>query len=520
MEQRELIDFFLKFGTAGLLGFLIGLERSMSGAENAHATTRDFVIIALLGAISAYVATVFDNGWLIVAGLLGVLALLLSGYWVEQLRDREADTGITTEVTAIAAFLLGVLILQDAEELAVALAIVIVIVLSRKARIEKLGGQIQFFELRATLRFLVITFIVLPILPTQSLDNFATSELGEVRTFDVASGTVSVEPSAAWIVEPGSTLHVYLTDVGEVGALSVSSVTEDAVTGRLDGAARSAGLVVPGAELRASYVPDLIRTMLSAIKPFKAWLIVVLVSFIGFVGYVLIKVVGASAGIGMTGLIGGLASSTVTTLSFAGRSKQHPSLNRIFAVAVILASSVMFPRVVLQIGVFNQQLMASIALPMLITGATGLLMAGLLYWRSSGGKTTTEEISFDNPFSLKSAVTFGLVFATILVGTRVATAYLGDAWLPLVAIVSGLTDADAIAFSVSDLQRAGIISLDWASFNLVLGSISNTYMKLFLVLSLGDRGLFKHCLVSFLVMGVVGIGTTFVYYDVDASFGG
>ena len=109
------------------------------------------------------------------------------------------------------------------------------------------------------------------------------------------------------------------------------------------------------------------------------------------------------------------------------------------------------------------------------------------------------------------------MFATILVVTRVATAYLGDAWLTVVAIVSGLTDADAIAFSVSDLERAGLISLDWASFNLVLGSLSNTYMKLFLVFSLGDRGLFKHCLVSFLIMGAAGIVTMLLYYDLGSA---
>ena len=64
--------------------------------------------------------------------------------------------------------------------------------------------------------------------------------------------------------------------------------------------------------------------MLSALRPYRIWLIVVLVSFISFVGYVLIKLLGSSAGIGLTGLIGGLASSTVTTLSFARRSVETP----------------------------------------------------------------------------------------------------------------------------------------------------------------------------------------------------
>jgi uncharacterized membrane protein (DUF4010 family) len=457
VEQQILTTNFIAFGTAVLLGFLIGLERSMAASENPSSTIRDFVIVALVGAISAYAAVQYDNSWLIVGGLIGVLTLMVLAYLMEHRRHEDADPGVTTEAAAVVTFFLGVLIIKGAPELAVALAIVLLIVLSEKVVIERFGKQIQAFELQSAVKFLVITFIVLPILPHQSLDDYFEGN-------DNAFKTLS-----------------------------------------------------PGTEVRISLAGDLISTILSALKPFQIWMIVVLVSFIGFSGYVLIKIVGAGAGIGLTGLIGGLASSTVTTLSFAGRSKELPQLNRIFAVAILLASSVMFPRVLLQIGVFNQPLMGNIALPMLVTGGTGLALAVYLLWRSSESNSESEEISFGNPFSLKSAVTFGLVFATILVVTRVATAYLGDTWLPVVAIVSGLTDADAIAFSVSDLQRAGLISLDWASFNLVLGSLSNTYMKLFLVFSLGHRGLFKECLISFLIMGAAGIATMLLYYDLGSA---
>jgi uncharacterized membrane protein (DUF4010 family) len=127
------------------------------------------------------------------------------------------------------------------------------------------------------------------------------------------------------------------------------------------------------------------------------------------------------------------------------------------------------------------------------------------------------QVKFDNPFSLKAAVSFGLVFAAILIFTRLATHYLGDAWLPVIALVSGLTDADAIAFSVSSLEAAGLIHIDWASFNLVLGAISNTFMKLFLVFGLGDRGLFKKLILPFLIIGITGLATTFVYYDLAAA---
>jgi uncharacterized membrane protein (DUF4010 family) len=114
-------------------------------------------------------------------------------------------------------------------------------------------------------------------------------------------------------------------------------------------------------------------------------------------------------------------------------------------------------------------------------------------------------------------MSFALVFASILMFTRLATHYLGDAWLPLVALVSGLTDADAIAFSVSSLHASGLIHIDWASFNLVLGAISNTFMKLFLVLGLGDRVLFKKLLLPFMVIGIVGLVTTVFYYDLSAA---
>ncbi len=69
---------------------------------------------------------------------------------------------------------------------------------------------------------------------------------------------------------------------------------------------------------------------------------------------------------------------------------------------------------------------------------------------------------------------------------------------------------------MSDAQRAGLISLDWASFNVVLGALSNTFMKLFLAFSLGNIGLFKHLLISFLIMGSVGIATMLLYYDLGS----
>jgi uncharacterized membrane protein (DUF4010 family) len=152
-----------------------------------------------------------------------------------------------------------------------------------------------------------------------------------------------------------------------------------------------------------------------------------------------------------------------------------------------------------------------------IMGFTGFVLAYYLYKKTRDMAAGGISVRFDNPFSLKSAINFALVFATILMATRLATTYLGSDWLPLVAIVSGLTDADAIAFSLSSLEHAGLISLDWASFNLVLGALSNTFMKLLLIFSLGHRDLFKQLLLSFLVIGAVGLVTMFLYYDLGSK---
>ena len=196
---------------------------------------------------------------------------------------------------------------------------------------------------------------------------------------------------------------------------------------------------------------------------------------------------------------------------------EFPDLNRNFAVAVVLASAIMFPRLLVEIAVVNQDLMKNMALPILVMGGAGLCLAAYFYLRSGREQVENPVMNFDNPFSLKAAINFALVFAVILVVTRLATTYLGSGWLPLVAIVSGLTDADAIAFSISDAQQAGIITLDWASFNLVLGALSNTFMKLFLVFALGHRGLFQRLLASFLIIGAAGIITMFFYYDFTAG---
>jgi len=510
MGNQDLLQIFSQFGLAGLIGFFLGLEREMSAHKITHIGIRDFVILALLGATSAYIADIYANPWIIIAVFGGVLAMLIGQYWA----SIKEDIGITTEMAAILTFTLGVLLVRQATELAIALAIVTSGILFQRELIQSLRERIQTTELQAVLKFLIITFIILPVLPRHTLDTYLAITVGEINTVDVAANQVEITVDPEHRVRVGAQVRLYSHGWDNAGTLTVTRVTHDKASGSYSGDQIES--LDKGVVARVPISNDFINTALSSLKPYKLWLIVVLVSFISFVGYVLIKAIGHAAGIGLTGLVGGLVSSTVTTLSFSRRSIEFPDFNRNFAVAVVLACSIMFPRLLLEIAVVNQDLMKHMAVPILIMGATGLALAAYFFLRAGKEQAANPDMQFNNPFSLKSAINFALVFAGILVLTRVATTYLGSRWLPLIAVVSGLTDADAIAFSISDAQQAGIITLDWASFNLVLGALSNTFMKLFLVFTLGHRGLFKRVFIAFLTIGAVGIATMVILYWLPA----
>ena len=513
MNESDLLQLFVQFSLAGLIGFLLGLEREMSAKKASHIGIRDFVFFALLGATSAFIAGQYGNPWIIIAVFGGVTVLLITQYWA----SHEEDIGITTEMAAILTFTLGVLLIRGAQELAIALAILASGILFQKEMIQSLRERIKTFELQAVLKFLIITFIILPVLPRQTLDTYLAITTGHISVTDIKTGQVEITLDPDKRLQEGEEVRLYVHGWEPVGNVIITDIIKGKAYGNYVGDHFAS--VVEGTSVRIPFGIDVINTALSGLKPYKLWLIVVLVSFISFVGYVLIKTIGHGAGIGLTGLVGGLVSSTVTTLSFARRSMEFPDYNRNFAVAVVLAASIMFPRLLLEIAVVNQALMKSMALPILVMGGTGLCMAAYFYLRSHTAQTENPAMNFDNPFSLKSAINFALVFAAVLVITRLATTYLGNTWLPLVSIVSGLTDADAIAFSISDAQQAGIITLDWASFNLVLGALSNTFMKLFLVFTLGHRGLFRRLFASFSIIGAAGIITMIVYYDLTGMAG-
>lgn len=374
--QDSLFNTFIGFGLAGLIGFVLGLERDMADSSNPHAGTRDFALIALLGAISSYISLIFDNSWIILGGFFGALSLILSGYW----SNKKTDSGITTEFAIIVTFFLGVLVMLGYTEVAIALAIGTLVILSQKQAINTISTRIQIYELQAAIKFLVISFIVLPVLPNTPLSGYLTVPFGVLQSFDEPSGRAKIVLARTADARANTEILLYDDRGSAVGLLKIDTVKKKQLRGVLEPAAEIQP--TPSEHLTLPLNIPWLNTMLSALNPYTIWLIVVLVSMVSLVGYVTVKILGPGAGIGLTGLIGGLASSTVTTVSFARRSAETPSLNRNFAMAILLASTIMFFRLLLEIAIVNQELMKNMAVPILMMGGTGIGTALLFhFWR-------------------------------------------------------------------------------------------------------------------------------------------
>lgn len=247
---------------------------------------------------------------------------------------------------------------------------------------------------------------------------------------------------------------------------------------------------------------------LGVINPSQIWLLVVFVSGIGFGGYVLMKVLGASTGIGLTGLLGGIVSSTATTLSFSTNSKSNPGLSRQFAQAIVLASTVMFPRVAVILLVVYPAVLRVIALPyaaMLLAGVAAVL---ILRPRHDAETERGEEVGLDNPLRLSTAIIFGLVFAFVLVVVKLAQDYLGDTGVYLASMLTGLTGVDAITLSVARLASQGDLGLNVAGSAIVIASVMNTIAKAGIAIGAGTPELRRT--IIWALGAVIGVGAVSV----------
>jgi len=410
-----------RFGLALVIGILVGLQREYANQQTERglfAGARTLALIAVAGCASALLADLTAMPWIFIAAFLAVGGLIAVSYFVSA---SAGDIGLTSEIAAVLVFLIGALCYWGSMEVAAALGVGTAVLLSLKVRVRNFVGRVTEQDVLATLKFAVITAIVLPLLPN--------------RTFGSAPFDV--------------------------------------------------------------------------LNPQNVWLMVVFISAISFIGYVFIKIVGPRRGVGLTGLLGGLVSSTAITLSFTQRSRDHTSLAKPFALAITVAWTMMFARLLVEAAVLNGQLLSALWVPIGGAGGAGLVYCGylLFFAREKGGG---EEIELKAPFELGPALKFAVAYAAILVVSRGAQMLLGDPGVYVSAAISGIADVDAITLSLARMAGAGTVEIGIAAKAIVLAAMVNTSVKGGIVLILGAASLRKSILPAIALILAAGLSLVFL----------
>ncbi|MBI5542593.1 MAG: MgtC/SapB family protein [Deltaproteobacteria bacterium] len=391
----DLLEPFISLGIALAAGLLIGMERQQAAPEEDGSFlggARTHPLFSLMGACSMLLARQVGVAAVIV-GLAASASFLVVAYVDDVRRDR--DRGLTSEIAFLISFALGALALSQGVieplehrvSVVAALAVTTTLLLSIKPSLHSLVRKASKEDVFATLKFLVVAVIVLPLLPNRT-----------------------------------------------VGPLDV-------------------------------------------INPYKMGLMVVLISGISFVGFFAIRILGTRRGLGLTGVVGGLVSSTAVTLTFSGRAKEEPALHGSFALAVVLASTIMSVRVLITVAVVNAALLPRLAIPMGAMALGGLLSSAWLFQRSRKVESAgSSEVQFSNPFELSSAVKFAALFAVILLAAKAATTYFSTGAIYLTGVLAGTTDVDAITLSMARLAQGGLAP-EVAVTTILLGVGSNSVVK-------------------------------------------
>ena len=249
-------------------------------------------------------------------------------------------------------------------------------------------------------------------------------------------------------------------------------------------------------------LPNQVYGPFAVLNPFKIWLMVVLIVAISLGGYVAYKLIGVRAGAWASGVLGGLISSTATTVSVARRSRQSPGRAEVAAFVIMMASAVSLLRVGILVGVTAPQFLRAAFAPLV-----GMLaMLALIGWwnlhRSGAGPSSLPEQN--NPAELKPAVVFGLLYALVLLGVAAANEHFGRNGLYVASVISGLTDMDAITLSVTQLVNSAGIAPGTGWRLILVAAMANLAFKTATVAALGERRLLRLVAVGFGAAAVTG----------------
>ena len=225
------------------------------------------------------------------------------------------------------------------------------------------------------------------------------------------------------------------------------------------------------------------------LNPFKIWLMVVLIVGISLSAYVVYRIVGVRAGSVLGGILGGLISSTATTVSYARQTKGHRNALGTASLVIVIASTIVLIRVGIEVAAVARGLLPQLIPPFAAVFALMGAISVWLYYRMD--QSALKPTEHKNPSQLKPAIVFGVLYALVLLLVAFVRDYFGDTAIYAAALISGLTDVDALTLSVAELFNQERIEGGTAWRAILLATLSNLAFKAGAAGVLGGRELFR-----------------------------
>lgn len=232
---------------------------------------------------------------------------------------------------------------------------------------------------------------------------------------------------------------------------------------------------------------------------FEIWLLVVLIVGINLAGYIAYKFIGARGGALIGGLLGGVISSTATTVSYSRRTRGQKEAAPLASVVIMIATTVVIMRVLIEIAVVAPGILAQVAMPLGIVLVIAILLSLLVWTRF--GRSPAEMSEQESPTMLRSALLFTALYVIVLVAVAWVGKSMGNAGLYVLAAVAGLTDVDAITLSTAKMANLGQIQTSDVWRVILIAFLSNLVFKIGIVALLGSRALLLRTTILFALLG-------------------
>ena len=393
------------------LSFLIGFEREERHAESkgpegyAFGGVRTFPLLGLIGYALSLI-----SGENLIPPTIG-FAVIASFLWLsyQHKLSKYEFAGVTTEMSGLATYLVGVLVSHGQFWIATTIAVTGLLLLELKTALENLSHRLPGAEILAFAKFLFLTAVILPVVPDRTFGSFG-------------------------------------------------------------------------------------------FNPFKAWLIVVAASGISYGSYLLQKASHGPESVFVSAVLGGVYSSTATTVILAKRAREAHSPH-LYAGSMLMASGMMYVRLLVLLALFNRGLAATLLWPFGIAGTAGLGFGW--YWaeRTSGSKSGPENLQIKNPLELSAAFLFGAMFVALLAASHYVTAHFGRGGIYGLAAITGAVDVDPFVLGMTQSGQPAML----ARHAIAIAASSNNIMKGVYAFGFSDRRTGSQAFVLLAALALVGL---------------